>query len=105
MTDGGRLEGRVRKTSKEEIGKDTCCGALYGRLGARKFKFEVAQFDCRHRMHAHFHVMARVLLNGDLSFLALCDFNGYVWQNSHAPQPLGMSLTTRFSGTARTDRC
>jgi hypothetical protein len=24
----------------------------------------------------NFHVMARVLLNGDLSFLALCDFNG-----------------------------
>ena len=67
----------VRKPPREEIaGRDTCCGALYGKIDARKFKFgtswmSAAGLECMR----NFDVMARMLLNGDLSFLALCDFN------------------------------
>ena len=53
-----------------------CSDRLYAKLDAHRLKFETrcaltADLACAR----NFDVMARILLYGDLSFLALCDFN------------------------------
>ena len=79
MDSAGRTGGRRTKTSNggnRGKGYAECCGARYGELsGACKFDTSRSSMaGSLERVH-NFDVTARILLNGDFMFRAVCDCN------------------------------